>query len=326
MVESYKKNPWRLCVAPMMAWTDRHCRYFHRLLAPNARLYTEMLTAEAVVRGDTARLLAFNPAEHPVALQLGGCEPELLARAARLGENAGFDEINLNAGCPSERVQNGRFGACLMREPERVRDCIAAMRDVVSVPVTVKTRIGVDNAGGYDFLAGFVDTVKAGGCTTFIVHARKAWLQGLSPKQNRSVPPLEYEQVYRLRDDFPHLTLVINGGVNRASEIPEHLRHCDGVMLGRTAYQDPWELAVVDALLFDHPLPKRGEVVREMTRYAAFHVEGDGRLAQVTRHLLGLFQGRPGARRWRRALSENVHRKEATPELLLDALAFVGAP
>ena len=311
-------------VAPMMDWTDRHCRYFHRLLAPHALLYTEMVTAPAVIHGDRARLLGYDEAEHPVALQLGGSEPDELAEAARIGAELGYDEINLNVGCPSDRVQSGRFGACLMREPALVRDCVAAMREAVAhlaVPVTVKCRIGVDDQDEYAGLAGFVEAVQASGCDTFIVHARKAWLQGLSPKENREIPPLNYARVYRLKQDHARLTVVINGGIGTLAEVDEHLRHVDGVMLGRTAYHDPYRLAEIEHALHGTPLPERDEVLRRLRPYVEAHLARGDRLQHITRHILGLYQGLPGARGYRRVLSEQAHRADAGWDVVEAAIA-----
>jgi tRNA-dihydrouridine synthase A len=311
----------RLCVAPMMDWTDRHCRFFHRLLSPHARLYTEMVTAPAVLHGDRARLLGFDPAEHPVALQLGGSEPEELAAAARAGESLGYDEINLNVGCPSDRVQSGRFGACLMREPALVADCIAAMRAAVSVPVTVKCRLGVDEQDEYEDLERFVETVRATGCNVFVVHARKAWLEGLSPKENREVPPLNYARVYRLKRDFPALTVIINGGIASVADVHEHLQHVDGVMLGRTAYHEPYRLAEIEREIFGTPLPDRDAVLAALKPYVDAHLARGDRLQHITRHILGLYQGLPGARAYRRLLSERAHRDGAGYDVIADALA-----
>jgi len=295
--------PHILAVAPMMERTDRHCRYILRLLAPHAWLYTEMVTARALAFGDRERLLAFSPEEHPVALQLGGADPGELAAAARHGEEAGYDEINLNVGCPSDRVQAGCFGAALMREPDRVAECLVAMCEAVGVPVTVKTRIGVDDHDSYDFLARFVRTIADAGCRTVIVHARKAWLKGLSPKQNREIPPLDYERVYRLKRDFPELEIVINGGFTRLEPSAAQLGRVDGVMLGRAAYDDPWLIAELDARLFGGTLPAgRTAVVRRLLPYLERELERGTPLKSMTRHLLGLFTGRPGARRWRRSL------------------------
>lgn len=304
----------------MMDWTDRHCRYFHRLLSPHVRLYTEMVTAPAVLHGDRKRLLGFDPAEHPVALQLGGADPRELAQAARVGESIGYDEINLNVGCPSDRVQSGRFGACLMREPDLVGDCVAAMRAAVSIPVTVKCRLGVDEQDEYTDLERFVERVRAGGCTVFVVHARKAWLEGLSPKENREVPPLNYERVYRLKREFPDLTIVVNGGVGTLAEVREHLRHADGVMLGRTAYHEPFRLAEVEHDLFGTPLPDRDSVLARMRPYIEAHLARGDRLQHISRHILGLYQGLPGARAYRRVLSERAHRVDAGWEVVEQAI------
>lgn len=295
----------------MMEWTTSSCRIFHRLLSPHARLYTEMVHANAAIHGDRTRLLGFEAMEHQVALQLGGSEPELLAQAARIGEDFGYDEINLNCGCPSERVQSGAFGACLMREPNLVGDCVAAMRAAVSIPVTVKCRIGVDEQDDDADLFRFVDTVHRAGCDVFIVHARKAWLKGLSPKENCEVPPLNYQRVYQLKRDFPALGILINGGIQTVAEVQTHLQHCDGVMLGRTAYHEPYRLAELEHSLFGTPLPDRVEVIRQMRGYIEEHLAQGGRLQHIARHLLGLFQGLPGARGWRRYLSENAHRPDA---------------
>lgn len=323
MTEPDRNTAHALCVAPMMAWTDRHCRFFHRLLAPHARLYTEMLTADAVRFGERAHLLAYNPEEHPVALQLGGAEPAAMAEAARIGADFGFDELNINVGCPSDRVQNGRFGACLMAEADRVADCVAAMRAVVDVPVTVKTRIGIDDRDDYAFLADFADAVHSAGCGTLIVHARKAWLSGVSPKANREIPPLRYEHVAAIKRDFPSLSVVINGGVHSADEVATHLKTLDGVMLGRAAYQQPYVLAEAEARLFGTPAPSRAGVVDALTPYVTRELAAGTPLKAITRHILGLFHACPGGRRWRRVLSENAHRTDAGPELLTRALAEV---
>ncbi len=313
----------RLCVAPMMDWTDRHCRRLLRLVAPRALLYTEMVTSAAVVNGDDERLLRFDPAEHPVALQLGGSDPSELATAARMGAQRGYDEINLNVGCPSSRVQAGRFGACLMLEPELVADCVRAMREAVTVPVTVKSRIGVDDREDYQFLRRFVDIVSDAGCTTFIVHARKAVLTGLSPKENRSVPPLNYPRVYDLKRDFPNVTVILNGGVTTRAECDEHLRHVDGVMIGRQAYQQPWLLTELADLteVASTPARSRHEVVTAMLPYVEQELARGTLLKHISRHMLGLFAGQPGARAWRRYLSENAHRQGADGSLLTGALA-----
>jgi tRNA-dihydrouridine synthase A len=321
---------WRVSVAPMMDCTDRHCRYLLRLVAPRVRLYTEMLTAAAIVRGATDRWLRFNPAEHPVGIQLGGSDPALLATAAKLASGYGYDEINLNAGCPSERVADGAFGACLMKSPGLVATCIAAMRAVTALPVTVKTRIGVDDHDDYGFVRDFVGIVAAAGCDTFILHARKAFLAGLSPKENRTVPPLRYDVVYQLRRDFPGLRLVINGGIETAEGIRRHLTAgMDGVMIGRKAYADPWWLKAVDAEFIttgeSRPPLSRADVVAAMVAYARRECGGGTRLHHISRHMLGLYHGQPGARHWRRALTLGAARPEAGPEVLLAALESVPA-
>jgi len=291
----------------MMDWTDRHCRYFHRQLTRHTRLYTEMVTTGALLHGDVARHLDFDAEEHPVALQLGGSEPADLAACARLAERWGYDEVNLNCGCPSERVQRGAFGACLMAEPELVADCVKAMRDAVALPVTVKHRIGIDKEERYDFVRDFVGTVAArGGAEVFVVHARNAWLKGLSPKQNREVPPLRHELVYRLKRDFPALTIVLNGGVVDDASIEQHLRHVDGVMLGRHAYHEPWAMAAWDERFFGAPprVAGRDEVEQRMVAYMQrVAALGQPRLA-VSRHIMGLRNGQPGARRWRQLWSD----------------------
>jgi tRNA-dihydrouridine synthase A len=317
--------PMPLSVAPMMDWTDRHCRFFHRLLSRRTLLYTEMVTTGAVLHGDRERLLGFSREEHPVALQLGGSEPGDLAKAARIGEEWGYDEVNLNVGCPSDRVQSGKFGACLMAEPELVARCVGAMREAVKVPVTVKSRIAIDDMEEWPTLERFVRTVHAAGCTRFIVHARKAWLQGLSPKENRDVPPLRYELVYRLKQELPHLDVSINGGVKTLAAAQEHLRHVDGVMVGRAAYETPYLLAHADALLFGEatPPPDRHAVVEAMLPYVESRLSQGAPLGAITRHMLGLFQGLPGARAWRRHLSENAHKKGAGPDVLVAALGKV---
>ena len=314
-------SAWRLCVAPMMDWTDRHCRYFHRLLAPHARLYTEMVTTGAVLHGDRERLLGFDPGEHPVALQLGGHEPRELAEAARIGVGFGYDEINLNVGCPSDRVQSGRFGACLMREPALVADGVAAMRAAVPVPVTVKCRIGVDEQDEYADLQRFVALQVEAGLEVLIVHARKAWLQGLSPKENREIPPLLYARVYELKRAFPRLTIVINGGIASAQAAQSHFPHVDGVMLGRAAYHDPYVLARLEHVLSGGALPQRDEVLRRLRPYVERHVGGGGALQHIGRHVLGLYLGEPGARAFRRHLSENMRARAAGFEVVEGALA-----
>ncbi len=317
----------RLNVAPMMDWTDRHCRYFHRLLAPSARLYTEMVTTGAVLHGDRERLIGFDETERPLALQLGGSEPEELAECARIAQERGYDEVNLNVGCPSDRVQRGRFGACLMLEPPLVRNCLAAMREAVDIPVTVKTRLGVDDCYSYDYFSDFVFELSESGCDVFIVHARKAWLSGLSPKENRDVPELRYDWVYRLKKDRPGLTVVINGGITTAKAVQEHLKKLDGVMLGRAAYHNPWLLAELQHHLFGFEgVASRPEAVERMTAYLARQAEAGVPVKNVSRHLLGLFHGQPGARRWRRYISENAHLDPANGRLLADALEDMRAP
>jgi tRNA-dihydrouridine synthase A len=314
----------RFSVAPMMDWTDRHCRVLHRLLTRHALLYTEMVTAEAVLRGDRRRLLDFSAIEHPVALQLGGSDPVRLAEAAAVGEGFGYDEINLNVGCPSDRVQDGRFGACLMAEPELVARCIAAMRAAVAVPVTVKCRIGIDDQDSEEDFRRFVATVADAGCTTFIVHARKAWLQGLSPKQNREVPPLDYDRVYRLKRERPDLTIVINGGIATLAAAEQHLAHVDGVMLGRAAYQTPFILAEVDRRLFGAAdAPSRDEVAVGYADYVASMLGTGVSLHAMTRHLLGLYHGERGGRLFRRILSEQGTRAGARVAVLAEAIEAV---
>jgi tRNA-dihydrouridine synthase A len=313
----------RFCVAPMMDWTDRHCRYLHRLLSDRARLYTEMVTAEAVIRGDRERLLGFDPSEHPVALQLGGAEPKRLALAARIAEDFGYDEINLNVGCPSDRVQSGRFGACLMREPALVADCLGAMRAAVRAPVTVKCRLGVDDQDPVESLCSFLTACAPTGVTVFIVHARKAWLKGLSPRENRDVPPLDYELVYRLKQENPQLVVIINGGVATLDETERHLKHVDGVMMGRAAYQSPALLADVDARLFGDPLRDVNVAVEDFVAYVERKLGEGAPLHAMTRHMLGLFGGRPGARLFRRHLSEHATASGAGVETLRAALAHL---
>jgi tRNA-dihydrouridine synthase A len=324
-VESHRqplqKDDWRLTVAPMMDWTDRHCRYFHRLLSPHARLYTEMVTSAALVRGKQLRLLEHSQQEHPVALQLGGSEPGELAIAARYGADAGYDEINLNVGCPSDRVQSGRFGACLMREPTLVGDCVKAMRDAVAVPVTVKCRIGVDDQDDYADLQQFTEAMIGAGVEVLVVHARKAWLQGLSPKENREIPPLNYERVYRLKREFPELVIVINGGITAVDEVQAHLAQVDGVMLGRTAYHDPYVLAKVEAALYGEPLPTREDVLLRLRPYIEAELARGTALKHISRHILGLYQGEPGARGFRRRLSEGAHLPGAGWSLIEQAIA-----
>ena len=309
-------------IAPMMDWTTRHCRYFFRLLSRRVPLYTEMLTTGALIHGDRDRFLAYHPSEHPVALQVGGSTPADLARCAVFAQERGYDEVNLNVGCPSDRVQSGRFGACLMDAPELVADCVAAMRSAVKIPVTVKTRLGIDDRDSYEALTGFVEHVRDAGCQTIILHARKAWLQGLSPKENREIPPLEYSKVYALKQDYPALEIIINGGFVALDHIGEQLHKVDGVMIGRAAYQNPYLLAQIDKAFFDatQPPPSRLQVLRRYARYAREELARGARLGDLTRHLLGLFQGQPGARTWRRYLSENAHRRGAGAQVIEQAV------
>lgn len=317
----------RLSVAPMLDWTDRHCRYFLRLISKRTLLYTEMVTTGALLHGDRERFLRFDPAEHPVALQLGSSDPADLACCARMGEDKGFDEINMNLGCPSNRVQFGRFGACLMAEPALVAACMAAMKSRVSVPVTAKTRIGIDDRDSYEELCELVAALVEAGCDALIVHARKAWLQGLSPKENREIPPLRYEVVQRLKEDFPTLPIAINGGITSLGQAKSQLRDLDGVMIGRAAYQNPWLLASADREIFgdEHPIPTRHQVLESFIPYVERELEIGVPLNAMTRHILGLFQGQPGARRWRRAISENAHLPGMGADLVRQAApTFVG--
>jgi len=320
-----KTDPHRFCVAPMMEWTDRHCRSFHRLLSRRAMLYTEMVTAAAVLYGDRERLIGFDPAQAPVGLQIGGSDPAALARAAAHAQAFGYDEINLNCGCPSDRVQSGRFGACLMAEPQLVARCLAAMQDAVSVPVTVKCRIAIDDQDEDAALDRFVAEVAGAGCRTFIVHARKAWLQGLSPKENREVPPLNHSRIDRLKAERPDLEIIINGGIGTLHEAEAHLERVDGVMLGRAAYHEPWLIADVDRRLFGAPNPVASRK-QAIEAYLAHVEDGLARgvpLAAMTRHVLGLFNGLPGARAFRRHLSERAHRPGAGIEVLAAAVEQV---
>ena len=316
-----------LSVAPMLDWTDRYCRYFLRLISRHTLLYTEMVTTGALLFGDRERLLRFDPVEHPVALQLGGSDPEQLARCSLIGEEWGYDEINLNLGCPSDRVQSGRFGACLMAEPKLVAECVSAMQEGLSVPVSVKQRIGIDDLDSYQQLCDFVGTIAATGCRIFIVHARKAWLQGLSPKENREIPPLRYEVVHQLKRDFPQLDIVINGGIETLAQCQAQLELVDGVMVGRAAYHNPWLLADADRLLFGDPSPppSRQQVVQQLLPFVDRELQAGTPLNRITRHILGLFHGQPGARAWRRTLSEQAWRPGATGNLLLEAATKVAS-
>ncbi|HLS98615.1 MAG TPA: tRNA dihydrouridine(20/20a) synthase DusA [Porticoccaceae bacterium] len=315
----------RLSVAPMMDYTDHFCRYFLRLISRHTLLYTEMVTTGALLFGDSARFLAHDHSEHPVALQLGGSDGADLAACARMAERAGFDEVNLNCGCPSDRVQNGNFGACLMKEPRRVADGVAAMVDAVGIPVTVKNRIGVDELDSYDYLRDFVGVIAERGCDTFIVHARKAWLKGLSPKQNREIPPLQYPLVHRLKRDFPHLEIIINGGITTLDDAEVQLAAVDGVMIGREAYHNPWLLADVDRRIYG---AATGPITREAVLEAFIpfvqgQIDRGVRLGNITRHILGLYNGEPGARKFRRFISENAHRRAHDVNVLWEAMAIV---
>lgn len=311
----------RFSVAPMLDWSDRHCRYFHRLMTKHSVLYTEMVTTGAILHGH-GDYLAFSSEEQPLVLQLGGSVPADMARSALIAEQRGYRELNINVGCPSDRVQNGMFGACLMAQPALVADCVKAMQDAVSIPVTVKTRIGIDDSDSYQFLQDFVLAMTDAGCQHLIVHARKAWLKGLSPKENRDIPPLDYARVYQLKQDFPQLMISINGGITGLQQIQQHLQYVDGVMVGREAYHNPYFLSQIDQLVYgdNRAVLNRHQVVEAMLPYIEQHIRNGGRLWHVARHMLGLFQGLPGARQWRRFLSENATVTGATPDLLLQAL------
>jgi tRNA-dihydrouridine synthase A len=314
----------RVAVAPMMGWTDRHDRYFLRLISRNALLYTVMITTGAIIHGKKLEILAYNPEEHPVALQLGGSDPKDLAACSRLAEQYGYDEVNLNCGCPSPRVQNGKFGACLMAEPLLVANCVEAMRQAVSIPVTVKTRIGIDEQDSYQFLADFVGTVAAKGCGVFIIHARKALLDGLSPAENRTIPPLQRETAYRLKRDFPHLSIIVNGGIRSIGEINAALENCDGVMIGREAYQNPYFLAEIERAVFGtENLRSRDEIVDAMMPYIDRALREGAALKDITRHMLGLYQGMPGARRWRQVLSQEAYKPAANMNVVQAALSHI---
>lgn len=318
-------SPHRFSVAPMMDWSDRHCRYLWRLISRHSRLYTEMVTTGALLHRDPARFLDYNPEEHPLALQLGGSDANELAQCALLAEQWGYDEVNLNCGCPSDRVQNGMIGACLMAHPDKVADAYQAMQDKVSIEVTIKHRIGIDDMDDYQGMLDFIRPIAARGCKTFIVHARKAWLQGLSPKENREVPPLQYPFVYRLKQEFPDLTIVINGGIKTIDDTRNHLDHVDGVMIGREAYSNPYLLAQVDQQLFgdDHPVASRIDIAQHYIDYCVREIAKGSRLNHLSRHVLGLFQGEPGARAFRRHISENAHKNNADVTVLVDALAAI---
>jgi tRNA-dihydrouridine synthase A len=312
-------------IAPMMDWTDRHDRYFLRLISPHVLLYTEMITTGALIHGDYKRFLAFDELEHPVALQLGGSEPEKLAQCARMGEDFGYDEINLNVGCPSDRVKSGQFGACLMLSPQLVADGVAAMKAVVNIPVTVKCRIGVDENDSYEELSQFIRLVSAAGCEVFIIHARKAWLNGLSPKENREIPPLRYDVVRQLKSDFPHLNIIVNGGIKTVAEVKEHLLSVDGVMIGREAYSNPYLLADIEAEIYSTSdvVLDREQVIQKLLPYVEQQLKNNVRLSSITRHILGLYTGQNGARIWRRTLSENSHKAGMDAGLLVQAMQAV---
>lgn len=312
----------RVAVAPMLDWTDRHCRYFLRLLSKHMLLYTEMVTTGAILHGKRDRYLGFDPVENPVALQLGGSHPQELAECARIGADYGYQEINLNVGCPSDRVQSGRFGACLMAEPQLVADCVAAMKNAVNIPVTVKSRIGIDHNDSYEALQQFVTAIQQAGCDHLIVHARKAWLHGLSPKENREVPPLNYPMVYQLKQDFPELAMSINGGITSLEQAADHLQHVDGVMIGREAYHNSYILAEVDQRFFGETLaiPSREDIIAQLIPYIESQAQLGVQVKHITRHVLGLFQGVAGGRRWRRYLSEHAHLVDADSSILLGAL------
>ncbi len=312
----------KVSIAPMMDWTDRHCRYFMRLLSPSAFLYTEMVTAAAVHHGDAAKLLRYDESEHPIAVQLGGSDPALMVEAAKRAADVGYDEININVGCPSDRVQSGQFGACLMGHPDTVANCFQAMQAVVDVPVTVKTRIGIDDLDSDEFLRQFVETLVAAGCKKFIVHARIAILDGLSPKENRTVPPLNYERVFQLKREYPELEIILNGGVAELDQVDELLEHVDGVMIGRQAYHHPYFLAELEQHFRpEWPMPDRRAIVAQLIPYIEAQLGEGERLGRIARHLVGLFAGQPGARSWRRHISEHAHREGAGVEVILDALA-----
>jgi tRNA-dihydrouridine synthase A len=309
-----------ISVAPMMDCTDRHDRYFLRLISPHVLLYTEMVTTGALIYGDFKRFLQFHTLEHPLALQLGGSDPDELAFCAQLGEQFGYDEINLNVGCPSSRVQSGRFGACLMKDPQLVADCIHAMTNKVKIPVTVKCRIGVDEQDSYELLHQFISLIANAGCHVFIIHARKAWLQGLSPKQNRDIPPLRYDVVKRVKEDFPHLTIILNGGIKTIDEINDHLSYADGIMIGREAYANPYLLADIEARYFSTKTFSREEIITQFIPYVEFQLQNNIKLSHMTRHILGLFQKQKGGKAWRRYLSENAYKSGAGAGVILKAL------
>jgi tRNA-dihydrouridine synthase A len=319
----YNKKNHIVCIAPMMEWTDRHYRYLARLMTRHTRLYTEMITSAALIHGDRARFLQFDMSEKPVALQLGGSDPKEMALAAKFGETAGYNEININVGCPSDRVQAGKFGVCLMREASLVARCVQAMRETVNIPVTVKCRIGVDHDDSYEFLRNFIDTVHNEGCNTFIIHARKAWLTGLNPKQNREIPELDYERVYQIKKDYPQLNVVINGGIQTLAEMQHHLNHVDGVMIGRQAYKHPQSLLTLDQFIFNDPTNEAlniEQVIIDYAKYIEKNMQQGVPFNSMSKHVLNLFQSVPGAKQWRRYLSENMHKSDAGIHTLFAAL------
>lgn len=322
-----KKNPFsrRLCVAPMLDWTDRHDRYFLRLFSRHTLLYTEMVTTGAIIHGDRQYLLGFDDTEHPVALQLGGSSPADLAECSKIAEDWGYDEINLNVGCPSDRVQNGAFGACLMAKPELVAECLNTMQQAVNIPVTVKHRIGIDDLDSYELLYRFIEVVSSSGCSTFLIHARKAFLQGLSPKENRDIPPLKYDWVYQIKKDFPELEIIINGGIKTLAETQSHLEHVDGVMIGREAYHNPYILAEADTLLFDdhYEMPSRHEILQRFLPYIEKEMREGIRLTHMSKHVLGLFHAQPGGRKFRQYISENAFKPGAGIEVLENAAKLI---
>ncbi len=319
-----ESNSYLISVAPMMDCTDRHDRYFLRLIAPDVRLYTEMITMQALVHGDKSRLLAFHQNEHPIALQIGGSDPDKLAQCAKWGEEFGYDEINLNVGCPSPRVSSGRFGACLMLEPQLVADCVSNMQSKVNVPVTVKCRIGVDEFADYEHLHNFITCIAQAGCKVFIIHARKAWLSGLSPKENREIPPLQYDIVYQIKKDFPHLTIILNGGIKTTTDVDQQLSCVDGVMIGRAAYANPYLLADIQSKYFPKKnILNRHQVVEQLLPYIQEQLKNKIRLHTITRHILGLFQGQRGAAIWRRHISQHAYRAQAGIEVVEQALALI---
>ncbi|MBL1142338.1 MAG: tRNA dihydrouridine(20/20a) synthase DusA [Proteobacteria bacterium] len=315
----------RLSIAPMMDHTDRHFRYFMRLLSKHAVLYTEMITTGALIHGDRQRFLSFNDVEHPLAIQLGGSNPEDLAECAKISENEGYDEVNLNIGCPSDRVQNGQFGACLMSNKNLVADCVDKIQSIISIPVTIKTRIGIDDLDSYDFLYDFINTTRAAGCNTFIIHARKAILSGLSPKENREIPPLNYERVHKIKRDFPDLNITINGGFTELSEIKLQLNHVDGVMVGRTAYQNPFMLAEADNILFENknPAPLRASILKSYRDYVDKQLLQGERIKNLSRHIIGLYQGQPGARQYRQLLSRATPKDKNNIQFLDDVIEAI---